>query len=126
MRTPFASRITSSPQRRTVSSTNTARSVSSPLTDGIATSSRNRSISPGKVHPQIGGLLLAAHDHGPAAGTGEDLQQQCVRGSPVDDMGPLYPTRRSADAGLDLGPHAPTQHTIGHEPCQIIRVGKGD
>src|SRR3954465_8478419 len=126
MRTPFASRTTSSPPRRTVSSTNTARSVSWPLTDGMATISRRRSISPGKVHPQIGGLLLTSNDHGPAAGAGENLQQECIGGTAIDDVGPLHSAGGGPDARLDLGSHATAENAVGHEAGQIIRVGEGD
>src|SRR3954462_13371370 len=89
-RTPEASRTRSSPHRRAVASTKTATSASSPLTDGMATSSRRSSISLGKVDAEIGRLLLAADDHGATAGSGEHLEQQRIGNPTIDDMGPFH------------------------------------
>src|ERR1700694_2694050 len=115
-RTPLGSRATPSPHRRAVSSTNTAASASSPLTEGIATRSRSSSTSPGKIHPQIGGLLCPAYDACAPPGTDEDLQQKGIGSTPVDDVGALDTTGGGADAGLDLGTHATRQRSIGCEP----------
>src|SRR5919107_4796072 len=125
-RTPCAFRTTSSPQRRAVSSTKTARSVSSPLIDGMAMSSRSRLISPGKVHSQIRRLFLAAHDHGSASGSGENLQEQRIRSTPIDDVGALDASGGRTDAGLDLGAHSTSERPIRHETRKIVGVSKGD
>src|SRR4051812_34003667 len=109
MRTPLSLRTTSNPQRRAVSSTKMASSVSSPLIDGIAMSSRRRLISPGKIYPHIRGLLLSAYDHRSTASSSEHLEQECVGCPPIDDVGALDTAGGRAYAGLDLGSHSTGQ-----------------
>src|SRR5512143_984108 len=108
-RTPAASRTTGSPQPSTVSSTSWPTASSLPLTDGVATRSRSSSISAGQVNAKVGRLLLSADDHGAAARAGEDLEQECVGGAAVDDVGALDSAGRRADAGLHLGAHSAGQ-----------------
>src|SRR5215204_7412625 len=126
IRTALAFRSTGRPHRRVVSSMKTASSVSCPLTEGMAISSRSRSTSPGKIHPQICRLLLATHDHGATARPGKHFEQQRIGDPAVDDVGTLDATGSRANARLDLRPHAAAEHTVCHETGKIIGIGKGD
>src|SRR5574337_2079828 len=124
-RTPEASRTTSSPQVWARASTTRATASSAPLTEGVATSSRRSSTSAGQVNAKIGRLFLPSHDHGAAAGAGEDLEQQGVGGPAINDMGALDAARRRAHAGFDLGPHAARDGAGLHEVREVIGIGEG-
>src|ERR1043166_57661 len=101
--TEASSRTTSRPLLRAAVSSERATSASSPLTEGIATSSLRSAISVGKVHSYICRLFLPADDHRPRAGAGEDLEEDRVVHPSVDDVGPLDTAGRGPEAGLDRG-----------------------
>src|SRR6185295_7698368 len=124
IRTASSSRAASTPQPRAVASTYRASASSSPLTDGMATIASSRAISSGKIHPQVGRLLLATHDHGAAAGAGEHLEQQRVGRPAVDDVGALDRAGGRPDARLHLGPHAAGEHAARHETRQVVGIGE--
>src|SRR5687768_15863336 len=105
---------------------NTASSASWPLTDGMAISSRRRSISPAKIPPQIRRLLLAADDHRAAACSGEHLEQQGIGYPTIDDVGTLDPPGGRPNARLDFRAHATAERAVGHEAGKIVGVGEGD
>src|SRR5690349_12997627 len=96
--TPVSSRSTRRPRARAHCSTNAATPSSEPETEGAATRSRRRVISVGEVDTDVGRLLLAADDHRPDAGAGEDLEEEGVGGPAVDDVGAFDATGRGADA----------------------------
>src|SRR5882724_12965477 len=125
-RTEVSSRTTSSPQPRTVCSTNSAMVCSPPLTEGMATSSSRSSTSPGKVHSQVGCLLLPPDDHGSSAGPAEDLEQQGIGGAALDDVGALDAAGGGADAGFHLGPHAAGERAARHEARKVVGIGESD
>src|SRR5687768_6646195 len=126
IRTEVSSRTASRPHPRARPSRKSATAASSPLTDGMATSSSSSFSSSGKIHPEVRRLLLAPDDHRPTTGAGEDLEEERVGRAPVDDMSALDATGGRTDASFDLGPHPAAQHTAGHEAREVVGVREGD
>ena len=54
--------------------------------------------------------------------TGEELEEQGVRGAAVDDVGPADPSRDRPQTGLHLGPH-PALDALGGEQQELSRAG---
>src|SRR5688500_9716073 len=85
--TEASSRTASSPERPAVSARNRATASSVPLTEGMATRSLRSSISVGKIHSEVGGLLFPAHDHGRGSRVGEHIQEQIDVQVAADNVG---------------------------------------
>src|SRR5690606_25970336 len=124
--TPVWSRTTSSPHPRAVASASRATASSEPLTEGVATSSVRSSISVAELAAKIGRLLLAADDHGTAAGAGEDLEQQRVGLAAVDDVRALDSAGGCADARLHLRPHAAGDRAAREQGGEVVGIGEGN
>src|ERR1043166_5156289 len=119
--TEASSRTTSRPRCRAAVSSKRATSASSPLTEGIATSSLRSAISVGKVHSYICRLFLPADDHRPRAGAGEDLEEDRVVRPAVDDVGPLD----AAGRGPGAAPAGGARPVRGRPPRRARGGGGG-